>query len=147
MQKNFDTWNEEKKIINIRQDTPHIFFKEQEIWWCFFGLNIGYEQDGKGQGFLRPVLVIKKFNPDTFVALPLTTKTRMRSYLIPCPSLDEVFRQANISQLKVLDIKRLDRRITFVQEEVFKKIRKAVRELFSDPLPSKSGDPVESPEP
>ena len=66
MQKDFDTWNKEKKIINTREDTSQIFFKEHEIWWSSLGLNVSYEQDGKGQGFLRPVLVLKTFNPDTF---------------------------------------------------------------------------------
>ena len=153
MQKDFNTWNREKKVINIREDTTQIFFKEQEIWWSFLGLNVGYEQDGKGDGFIRPVLVIKKFSRDTFVALPLTTKTKKRNYLVPCLGIDGIFRQANITQLKTLDIKRLDRRITFVQEEYMAVIRKAVRGLFSDPLPlkssnsSKSSDSDESPEP
>ena len=130
MQKDFDIWNEEKKIINIREDTSQIFFKEQEIWWSYLGLNVGYEQDGKGEGFLRPILVLKKFNKDTFVILPLTTKTYKRDYLMHCPSLDGMFRQANISQLKTLDIKRLHERITFVPQESFMEIRKAVRNLF-----------------
>jgi mRNA interferase MazF len=147
MQKDFDTWNEEKKFINVRQDTSAIFFKEQEIWWTHFGLNVGNEQDGKGEEFLRPVLVLKKFSPTMFYALPLTTKKQTRNYLVPCPSLDKVSRQVNITQMKTLDIRRLDRRITFVQEEHFAVIRKAVRELFSDPLPSKSRDSNESPEP
>jgi mRNA interferase MazF len=147
MQKDFDTWNEEKKVINVRQDTPQMFFKEQEIWWSYIGLNVGYEQDGKGDGFVRPILVIKKFGSDTFVALPLTTKTRTRSYLVPCTSLDGVFRQANITQLKTLDVKRLRDRITFASQESFVEIRKAVREIFFDPLSLKSSDPDGSPEP
>ena len=130
MQKDFDTWNEDKKTINIREDTSQIFFKEQEIWWSYVGLNVGYEQDGKGKGFLRPILVLKKFNKDTFVVLPLTTRTYKRDYLVLCPSLDGIFRQANITQLKTLDIKRLHERITFVPQESFMEIRKAVRNLF-----------------
>ena len=31
-QKDFDTWNEEKKIINIRQDTATLFFEELKTW-------------------------------------------------------------------------------------------------------------------
>jgi len=30
------------------------------------GKNIGYEQDGNGSGFSRPVLVVKKFNNQMF---------------------------------------------------------------------------------
>ena len=36
------------------------------------GLNIGYEQDGKGEDFLRPVLILKKFNKRVFLGIPLT---------------------------------------------------------------------------
>jgi mRNA-degrading endonuclease toxin of MazEF toxin-antitoxin module len=130
MQKDFDTWNEKKKIINVRQDTSTLFFEEREIWWCLCGLNVGYEQDGKGQEFLRPVLIIRKLSPNTFFGLPLTLKTRKHRYLVSCPASDNVYRQAALSQLKSLDIKRLRDRISFVSEESFVEIRKAVRELF-----------------
>jgi mRNA-degrading endonuclease toxin of MazEF toxin-antitoxin module len=130
MQKDFDTWNEEKKIINIRQDTTSLFFEEREIWWCRCGLNVGYEQDGKGVDFLRPVLVIRKLSPNTFYGLPLTLKTKKHKYLISCPAHDAVIRQVALSQMKSLDIRRLHERMTLVTEETFKEIRKAVRELF-----------------
>lgn len=43
--KDFDTWNESKKNIHAKQELPQ--FSEYEIWWCSYGLNIGYEVDGK----------------------------------------------------------------------------------------------------
>ena len=130
MQKDFDVWNEEKKTINIRQDTTSLFFEEREIWWCRIGLNVGYEQDGKGIEFLRPVLVIRKLSPNTFFGLPLTLKTKKHRYLIACPASDNVCRQAALSQLKIFDIRRLHERMTFISEITFNEIRKAVRELF-----------------
>jgi hypothetical protein len=44
MQKDFDKWNETKKKIHDRINTP--FFNEREVWWCVLGRNIGVEQDG-----------------------------------------------------------------------------------------------------
>ncbi|MDR3558578.1 MAG: type II toxin-antitoxin system PemK/MazF family toxin [Candidatus Pacebacteria bacterium] len=130
MQKNFNAWNEKKKIVHDRENAQRTFFKEQEIWWSYIGLNVGYEQDGKGENFMRPILILKKLNPDTFIALPLTTKTKAREYLIPCPGLDGIFRQGNITQIKTLDIKRLHARITYVPLDSFTKIKKSVKELF-----------------
>jgi len=130
MEKDFDAWNEKKKAVNGRQDTATLYFEEREIWWCRFGLNFGYEQDGKGVEFLRPVLVIRKMSPNTFLGLPLTLKMRKRPYLVACPAADKIPRQATLSQLKSIDIKRLRDKITFVNEADFIQIRKATRELF-----------------
>jgi len=127
---NFNRWNEVKKITNAKDDTSHTFFKEQEIWWCYWGTNVGYEEDGKGDKSMRPVLVIRKFSPHTFVGLPLTTSNREHPYLIRCDAGDGRFRQAIISQLRTIDIRRLHEKITFVGQESFALIRKAVRELF-----------------
>ena len=126
----FDRWNEVKKMTNAIHDVTHIFFREQEIWWCYLGTNVGYEEDGKGDKSLRPVLVLRKFSPHTFVGLPLTTSNRKHAYLVHCDANDKRFRQAIISQLRVIDIRRLHEKITFVGRESFSVIRKAVRELF-----------------
>jgi hypothetical protein len=45
MEKDFDSWNTKKKEIDSRQgEVP--FFKEGEVWWVHFGLNIGFEMNG-----------------------------------------------------------------------------------------------------
>ena len=63
MQKDFDSWAEVKK--KIHEKGFNSYFKERDVWWCRLGVNIGDEEDGKGNSFLRPVLVIKKFNRRT----------------------------------------------------------------------------------
>lgn len=57
-----------------------LFFKEGEIWWAYLGLNIGFEIDGKGKDFSRPVLVLKKYNGYSFLALPLSTSQSINKY-------------------------------------------------------------------
>ena len=78
MKKDFDGWNEHKKIANNSEFS--LYFYEREIWWCAVGVNIGFEQDGKGIKFARPVLVLKKYSKNVFVGVPLTTAKRESKY-------------------------------------------------------------------
>lgn len=49
--------------LRVQQRLQHrsaVKFNEREVWWCAIGVNVGYEIDGKGKDFARPVLVLKK---------------------------------------------------------------------------------------
>lgn len=69
MEKDFDSWNEEKKTLHKKNE--EIFYHEREIWWCSLGLNVGYEQNGTGKLYDRPVIVLKGFSPHSCVVIPL----------------------------------------------------------------------------
>ena len=45
MFKDFDGWNEKKKVTNVKDF--ELFFKQAEVWWCVCGVNVGVEIDGK----------------------------------------------------------------------------------------------------
>lgn len=124
-QKDFDRWNEKKKHINDRERSP--FFHEREVWWCSIGLNIGYEQDG-GDGFERPVLIIKKFNREVFWALPFTTSHKQNQYHLPI--FGEEGSVIIISQLRLLSSKRLERLIYKIPPLQFEQIVSKVQQLF-----------------
>ena len=53
--KDFDLWNTQKKITDNSENKKT--FHEREIWFIKIGENIGFEQNGKGKDFLRPVIV------------------------------------------------------------------------------------------
>ena len=53
MIKRFLEWIGLKEKLHSNNFTPP-FFKEKEIWWCYFGENIGTEMNGKGDFFTRP---------------------------------------------------------------------------------------------
>ena len=76
MKKDFQKWHTKKTEIE-RSNDIRIFFHEREVWWCTIGSNVGFEQDGKGEKFARPVLIFKKFNKEIFWALPLSTKIKI----------------------------------------------------------------------
>lgn len=82
MDKDFKTWHTKKS--NIQNNTHvRVYFNEREIWWCSLGANIGYEQDGKGDDFMRPVIILKQFNKEVCWAIPLTTQIKNGRYYFP----------------------------------------------------------------
>lgn len=128
MEKDFDGWNIVKKNINLKNHSP--FYREREIWWCYFGINIGVEQDGKGKLKTRPVLIIKKFNNNSCLVLPLTTSKKINEFRLNIGTIATVEASVTISQMKVIDTKRLLTRIDVVSKDQFFVIRKTIRNLF-----------------
>lgn len=105
----FDNWNIlkqkkhfSKKIIGI---------KERDIVFIHMGQNVGYEQDGKGEEFLRPVVIIKAFNKDMFLGIALTTKLKEDKFHFKFNFTNKnnllVNNCAILSQVKFYDTKRI----------------------------------------
>ena len=67
-----------KEFLHKEKARP--FFHEGEVWFCALGVNVGFEQDGRGESFLRPIVVIKKFNQEVFWGLPLTKRQKQGQY-------------------------------------------------------------------
>lgn len=105
MKKEFDAWNERKKKLNDRAQA--VFFHEREIWFAHLGTNIGFEQDGKGENFGRPILIFRKFNNKVFWGVPLTTREKEGKFYLPIELGDGLTRRAILSQLRLFDAKRL----------------------------------------
>lgn len=127
MEKDFTKWGDEKK--KIHQANNRVFFHEREVWWCRIGLNIGYEQDGKGDNFARPVIVFKKFNNEVCWVIPLSTKIKDGKFYVPISLEDEVPKVAIISQLKLVDAKRLYQKIGVAAGKDHQKVRDAIINL------------------
>ena len=129
--KNFDEWNIVKKNRDSILREEHIVYcKEKEVWWISLGLNVGDEEDGKGELFERPVLVIKKFNNNLFWGCALSTKIKENNkYYIKVKVADE-FQSVIISQLRLYDSKRLQDKIAFLSEDDFNKTKTAIKKLL-----------------
>ena len=129
MEKDFDNWNELKKLINQRENFPT--FRQGEIWWTHIGLNVGFESDGKNEKYHRPVLIIKKFNKQLFLAVPLTTQIKVNPYYYKISfEKNKIERCAILSQIKMLDAKRLDRKIGKMTPKEFGVLRSKVSEMI-----------------
>ncbi|WP_324172091.1 type II toxin-antitoxin system PemK/MazF family toxin [Sulfurimonas sp.] len=105
----FDKWNIVKQKSHFHQKI--IGIKERDIVFVRMGQNVGYEQDGKGDEFLRPVVIMKKFNKNMFLALPLTTKKKENIYHYEFSytnkSKNSIVNSAILSQVKMFDTKRV----------------------------------------
>ena len=114
--KDFDKWNEyAKKLDSTKFDD---FFYVREIWWCALGVNIGSEQDGKNDDFVRPVLIIKKINQELLCVVPLTSKIIDNEYRVVSGSTG-ITSQIILSQIRSVSSRRLLRKISKVKIIVF----------------------------
>ena len=121
--KDFKKWNEKKEKIHANE-SEH-FFYEREIWWCSIGANVGREEDGKGGKFNRPVIIFKKFNQDVLLALPITTSVKSGKYYFPINLPDSIRRSVILSQIRLIDAKRLNDKLGMVSVKEFEEMKKA----------------------
>ncbi len=130
MKKDFDRWNEVKKQTHEMM-RPHLY-TVREIWWCRLGMNIGTEQDGKGEWYVRPCVILRGFGPDACLVIPLTTSAHKHPLRVLVGLVEGQEARANLSQIRVIDTRRLEEKVGFLETEVFSNLRKAARDLFSD---------------
>ena len=91
----------------------------------YLGANIGFEIDGKQADFSRPVLILKKYNKFSFLALPLTTNARPSPYRLFVGMTDGKASYAVLSQLRNLDSLRLVNKVGTIDAALMPHIRKA----------------------
>ncbi len=127
MKKNFYSWHTKKSAINNLNRRP--LFREREIWFCYLGQNVGHEQDGVGENFLRPVVVLKKFNDSLLWAVPLTSASRYGSFYFQF-YFRGVVNSAILSQVRLLDSKRLKYRAGYISSDHFNLLKTKIRQLL-----------------
>lgn len=128
MQKDFDRWNEHKKETNSREDV--LLYHERDVRWCRLGTNVGFEQDGTGIDHSRPVLILRAFSRSVCLIIPLTTSTKQNPYHVSVGIIGNRPAFAIISQLRLIDTKRLDQKIATLDKHVFENVRKAVKDIL-----------------
>jgi mRNA-degrading endonuclease toxin of MazEF toxin-antitoxin module len=128
MKKDFDSWNTKKKEIN--SNSSNRFYHQREVWWCSLGVNVGYEQDGKDHDFQRPVLILKGLSKETCLIAPFTTSRKNHIYRILIGTVTGKESRVILSQIKVIDTKRLINRIAILDTAMFELIRKSIKEIL-----------------
>ena len=80
--------------------------KQNQIWWCNIGQNIGTEIYGKGVNFTRPVIIYKKLSRYTFLVIPCSTEIKAGSWYVSfCHQQKQMI--AVLSQIRVVDYRRI----------------------------------------
>lgn len=127
MEKDFTEWHGVK--TNLQRRDSSLFFREREVWFCSLGMNLGREEDGKRELFLRPVLIFRKFSADLFWGIPLTSTFNTGSYYY---RLDFKGRTsiALLFQMRLLDRKRLLRKIRTLSGEEFAILKEQLKDLL-----------------
>jgi mRNA interferase MazF len=130
MKKDYTKWHKIKTDVNNSE--KRVFFHEREIWFCHIGANVGFEQDGTKEEYLRPVLIIRKFNNEIFWGIPLTKSERRKDskYYYAFSFVEGITSLAILSQVKLIDAKRLVRHIGTMEEDDFEKTKKKLKELL-----------------
>jgi len=130
MDKDFDRWNEKKKALDDRKN--RVFCNEREVWWCYVGVNIGSEENGGVNSFRRPVVVIQSFNTEIFFGVVLTGSKRIGKYYFYLGAIRGVETSAILSQVRIVDTKRLGDKICTLDMPIFEQLKSALkRTLFS----------------
>jgi mRNA interferase MazF len=128
MKKDFTKWHSDKSNIQVDKIRP--YFGEREIWFTSLGVNIGFEQDGRGERFLRPIVIIKKFNNEVCWGIPLTKNEKKGKYYFTFSFSENSTSTAILSQIRLVDAKRLQYKIGDMTEKNFTEIKRKLTQLL-----------------
>ena len=117
----FEKWNVLKQQKHFSKEI--IGIKERDIAFVHMGQNVGYEQDGKGDEFLRPVIILKAFNKNMFLGIALTTKIKEDKYHYKFSFTNKynqnIINCAILSQVKFYDTKRIKYKTGMIDKNNF----------------------------
>ncbi len=126
--KNFVKWHKIKRKIEEKENRIH--FQVRDVFFCSIGENVGFEQDGRGEEFLRPVVAIKKFNNEVFLGIPLTRADKKGKYYFVF-DLNKEKSTAIISQVRLFDAKRIKYKVGMINEKDFIVLKEKIRQLLT----------------
>ncbi|MFQ5754353.1 MAG: type II toxin-antitoxin system PemK/MazF family toxin [bacterium] len=128
MKKDFQNWHNKKSKIDNIEKRP--FFHEKEIWFCYLGANVGFEEDGTGKDFLRPVIIVRKFSKEVFWGIPLTKKEKDTKYYFTFSFSERGKNTAILSQIRLIDARRLSYNIGEISEADFNDLKEKLKALL-----------------
>ena len=128
----FDEWNEIKKELD---GSKQGYVKAGKIYWLSVGRNIGTEIYGKGDKFLRPVLVVKTVFKKAFIGVPISSKTKNKSDFLYHKFTDTDGKEqvALLTQIRLFDTKRvINARKGGITSEDFNAVKEKLRDFLDD---------------
>lgn len=131
MEEIFDKWNEVKKIV--QNDEKIRLFKQRDIFFINMGQNIGFEQNGKGENFVRPIIILKKITNQMFLGIPLSSQLKKGDWFFEFEfdTKDDVSRNiAIIPQIKMFSSRRLLNKIGVIKTKDFEILKQKVKDFI-----------------
>ena len=113
----------------LHKDKKRPFFHEREIWFCHLGTNIGFEQDGQNDQFLRPVIILRKFNNEICLVVPLTRTLKEGIHYFIFAFKDQKS-SAILSQIRLVDSKRLKYKSGDINQADYKQLKQKLKQLL-----------------
>jgi mRNA interferase MazF len=120
-------WNERQQFLQGKQNLA--LFHDRELWWCSIGINVGHEENGKGERFARPIVIFKKFSSKTLWGIPVTTQNNTSPFYVAITIGDDRKRWAIVSQMRFFDSRRLLGKIGTISIIDYHFIQKAVTDI------------------
>jgi len=127
--KDYGLWMRVKAGIN-NAASRILGCKEREIWICNLGENVGFEEDGKGNDYTRPVLILKVYNRHFCHVIPLSTTDKRGRYYFDFNGHTGVQSIALLSQSRPVDAARLRNKIGYAGFDDFSEIKKRMRDVL-----------------
>lgn len=125
MIKKFLEWIKIKELLHQKDQPPS--FEEREIWWANIGENVGHEENGKGDNFIRPFIIVKKFNKELLFGVPCSSVFKDNKYYYKVGMETSDFKtSALLSQARVISSKRLLRKIDKLGNGSFRDLKTAL---------------------
>ena len=130
MKKNFLSWFQIKPKLHENASSD-LYFYERDVFYAHLGINIGFEQDGKGENFERPIVVLKKFNAHCMLIVPLTTKEKKGRFYFPFQIKGQKKKSyAILSQVRLIDGKRFINKIGRIEKKTLIELKKAIKQII-----------------
>ncbi len=99
------------------------------------GVNIGVEIDGKHEHFLRPVVVVRKFNKDMALIVPTTARSKPENkYYLVVTGDDAKRYTVCLSQIRAISSKRLFRKIGTIRKTDYAKLLGSLSHMLNGTL-------------
>lgn len=111
-----------KLKLNLNLTDKAFFPRKKEIWWVSLGYNVGVEINGKHERFERPALVIKVFNSESFLVVPITSKIKQGLYYFEFINNSNQKQIVSLSQIRTISIKRFLRKLEVMNDRDFNQV-------------------------
>ena len=127
-QNRYDKWNILKQKLHNKDEI--INFYQGNIYFMSIGHNIGSESYGKGNFFLRPVLVYKKLTKTIFLGIPLTSGEKDGSYYFSFRYKKDKTSTAMLNQMRTFDIRRSEYLSGKINKNTYKNLENKLEEFM-----------------